>query len=524
MSPLSRCGRHVQGTSFLTTRLCLILTYLQDIYPIRRAQLIHHPRASKPLGPISLLPTEVIANVFLCCVADNCDVSARSAPLVLTQVCSSWRKIALRIPQLWASFNLNLNLTVKPTLPPTSPFARHPTTTSSCSKPPQALANLVSLWFERAKNQLLSVSIKLTASNTTAVHDVSSSFIGPILSNARAIRHLSLHVTSNIQLQKFFASSGASFINLESLSLSIQHFDGNSSPLITAFNNSPRLKRVSFDLNGLPPSASLIHLPWTQLEQLDMTGASILPADAFQSLLSACKNLQKASLWVEDALDESYLASDVSTTTLANFTHLSISFYGRRKKTASSLLTAFDFPNLRHFHFFSGLITLPFMPIITSHQLRTLVLSGVNTSAAEFLVFASNNPSLRSLTLDLRYFGEDISNILEVLATGQSPPRVLPILTNLSLWTRDISPHSAAYSRMIRARGNNPLTPLHLSLYLARQQHGACCYFSTCDQVSGGSTRLDEILAVAEVCERSKGVELYVSDVKPDEGINEVVW
>ncbi|KAF9442572.1 hypothetical protein P691DRAFT_652929, partial [Macrolepiota fuliginosa MF-IS2] len=173
--------------------------------------------------------------------------------------------------------------------------------------------------------------------NATAIRDVSSSFLGPILSNAQAIRHLSIHITSNTQLQQLFTSSGADFINLESLSLSIQHFDTNSPSLITAFHNSPRLTRVSFDLNGCPPSPSLIQLPWAQLEQLNVTGASILPADAFRSLLSACTSLRRASLWVEDALDENTPTNDISIVTLPSLTHLSVSFYGRHEKTASSL-------------------------------------------------------------------------------------------------------------------------------------------------------------------------------------------
>ncbi|KAF9442573.1 hypothetical protein P691DRAFT_652912, partial [Macrolepiota fuliginosa MF-IS2] len=52
--------------------------------------------------PISLLPIDVLTNIFLSCVSDgDCDMSTRGAPLVLTQVCSSWRKTALRVPQLW---------------------------------------------------------------------------------------------------------------------------------------------------------------------------------------------------------------------------------------------------------------------------------------------------------------------------------------------------------------------------------------------------------------------------------------
>lgn len=419
---------------------------------------------------------------------------------------------------MWA--NLNLNLTTKPTLPSTSPFA----CPTSSSKAPEALANLASLWFDRAKNQLLSVSIRLSARNATAIQDVSSSLTAPILSHAQSIRHLSIHVESSSQLREFFSCSGARFTNLESLSLSIQHFDTNFSSPITTFNNSPRLTRVSFDLSGYPPSTSLIHLPWAQLEQLSMTGASILPVDECHALLSACTSLRKASIWVEDALDDTDLDKDVSTVILRNLTHLSVSFYGRHEKAVNSLLTTLDLPRLNHFHFFSGFTTLSFIPPINSSQLETLALSGVDASSTDLANFAAKHVSLRSLTLDLRYFSGDISTVLDVFAADEPSPQAFPHLSSLSLWTRGVSPHSAAYSRMIRARGRDSSIPLHLYLNLARQHHGACCHFSTCNNPSNGNSQLDEILSVVDVSERTKGVELYITDVRSDEGISEAVF
>jgi len=470
-----------------------------------------------------------------------------NTPLVLTQVCASWRKACIRIPQLWSTLKLSLNMTH--TLPRFSPFASSLSASASASssslvtspakrRSPQALRHLASLWFERARHQLLSVSIKVTSTETTHPTDVSFA-LQPILANARSIRHLSIHVTCASQLAEFFTSSSSKndFINLNSLSLSVQNV--NIVMPITTFRNSPRLSRVEFDLHGCPPSISLIHLPWSSVEVFEMTGAGIIPADVFQLLLASCGNLRKATVWVEDATGAD---PTVNTTisTLEHLTHLSISFYGRHKKTASSLLSSFNLPHLRHFHFFSGFITLPFLPSITSHRLETLVASGVNIPAAELRTLATLNPSLGSLSLDLRYFEseEAIKRVLEVLADKDEEtqrPRTFPVLQKLSLWTRDISPHSDVYFKMIHSRsssggnvggrgtwGVSQLLRFSFCLYLARRQHGVCCHFATCRASSGGgggSLQLDEIMAFVYACEKLRGVDFYLKDVKPDEGI-----
>jgi hypothetical protein len=135
--------------------------------------------------------------------------------------------------------------------------------------------------------------------------------------------------------------------------------------------------------------------------------------------------------------------------------------------------------------------------------------------------------SLRSLTIDLRYCSGGIPAITSVLATGSSSssPRVFPYLSKLSLWTRHISPNSTSYSQLIRSRSHNPNTSLCLNVYLARQRHGICC--SSCFQKttsSVGSSHLNDILSLFDVCEKTTGVVLRITDVRPDEGITEVTF
>ncbi|KXN81937.1 hypothetical protein AN958_03403 [Leucoagaricus sp. SymC.cos] len=254
----------------------------------------------------------------------------------------------------------------------------------------------------------------------------------PFLSNAHSIQRLSIHVTRTLQLRQFFTSK-APFANLESLSLVIKHMDIDAATPITIFCDSPCLSRVALDLN-----------------------------------------FRKASFWVQDAhvLHHSFSlpnsgngtgASTHASTApiiLPQLTHLSISFYGHHEKTASSLLTFFSLPHLCNFHFFSGFITLSSAAIvISSNRLQTFVASGVDISTAEFRSFATRNPSLCSLTLDLRYCkDDDTSDVLDVPAAEQ--PRSSVPLRSILMDPQRVT----AFCGLIRSRGQNASNKLCLSL------------------------------------------------------------
>ena len=54
---------------------------------------------------IHVLPPETLSEIFLFCLPcdDFVRISNKHAPLVLTLVCSYWRRIAIASPPLWSS-------------------------------------------------------------------------------------------------------------------------------------------------------------------------------------------------------------------------------------------------------------------------------------------------------------------------------------------------------------------------------------------------------------------------------------
>lgn len=55
---------------------------------------------------IQLLPDELLGLFFTCCLPIIPTFKPRSAPLLLTQICSRWRTVALATPALWAQISI----------------------------------------------------------------------------------------------------------------------------------------------------------------------------------------------------------------------------------------------------------------------------------------------------------------------------------------------------------------------------------------------------------------------------------
>ncbi|TFK40354.1 hypothetical protein BDQ12DRAFT_680803 [Crucibulum laeve] len=98
------------------------------------------------LAPIRRLPPELLSEIFLHCV-QPCDQfvkpSPKEAPMLLGQICASWRTLALSTPRLWSSLEL----------------CRTWSSFNGKSSVHDAAA-LMKLWLERSGQRPLSISIR----------------------------------------------------------------------------------------------------------------------------------------------------------------------------------------------------------------------------------------------------------------------------------------------------------------------------------------------------------------------------
>jgi hypothetical protein len=117
--------------------------------------------------PVLALPVEITSRIFRFCLPAHGRVapSARSAPLLLAQICQQWRDVALSTSQLWSSLYIN--------------GGRIPHT---------YVENIVRTWFYRARQTPLSVGLAFDRKLAPA------SLLELVLSHAKQIRCLDLHV------------------------------------------------------------------------------------------------------------------------------------------------------------------------------------------------------------------------------------------------------------------------------------------------------------------------------------------
>ncbi|KAF8214032.1 hypothetical protein K438DRAFT_994045 [Mycena galopus ATCC 62051] len=203
--------------------------------------------------PVLSLPPEITSEIFTQCLPTERDldvVNAYEAPLLLTHVCRAWRQIAIALPALWTTFDVQNVHDVS------------------------HLSEIVQTWFERAQKCPLTVRIHGSLSD----NNNASGFMQPFRRHSRQIRSLELEMDE----QDFDYMGSPQVLDLpllQKLSIRIIH-DGEDAELETpqVFNNVPLLHEVV--MNGVLPS--LVILPWQQLRKF--TGKFYSVEDSLEAL------------------------------------------------------------------------------------------------------------------------------------------------------------------------------------------------------------------------------------------------
>jgi hypothetical protein len=198
---------------------------------------------------INRFPREIIAEIFWNCLEHKREtvwMSSGSAPLLLSRVCSSWRALALAMPQLWANVGIRL---------------RHPNDVDS-----SICAHITNTWLERSGILPLNVTIDYAktdfrARNPTTKPTVLDAVLSVVCSYSS--RWQSVVITTWLP---------ALFPQLEILPLLRSfHLQGcNFRPEYNAislpFSGSPRLTQLSWPYPLDAPTDPQI--PWSQISHL----------------------------------------------------------------------------------------------------------------------------------------------------------------------------------------------------------------------------------------------------------------
>ena len=195
--------------------------------------------------PFNRFPREIIAEIFSNCLEHHVRMSSGNVPLLLCRVSSSWRELALTIPQLWASININL---------------RH-----SNDVDPSTCAHIANAWLERSGTLPLTVAIGYFRRTKSPVLDAVLSIVCSYSSRWQ-----------NVAINSWVP---VSFPQLGSLPLlrSFHLRASNSSPIIGfPFSRCPRLTQLSWPY----PLDPLTHtqILGNQLSHVCLPGMSAIAA------------------------------------------------------------------------------------------------------------------------------------------------------------------------------------------------------------------------------------------------------
>ncbi|KAK6997452.1 F-box domain-containing protein [Favolaschia claudopus] len=255
----------------------------------------------RTLSPISTLPVELLAEISLFTIQDETHIADA---LRVSQICARWRRIAHSTPQLW----------------------NRPLVVDVWSKGPvldSLYASGLRDWL--ARSAPLTVPFVFNFEEEDMIlgsHPVHPSlpFWKELLSVAPRWRSLETTLSGWLpwNFYLFGQLAGLSLSNLEDLSLSVNDRAGALEP----FPATPRLRKLSLQVDDKDVCSNL-HLPWTQLHEIDLTTEW---PDSALHILSQCQNLVRASFDMIPTSDDTPLRWTQEIVALKHLRILSLVF------------------------------------------------------------------------------------------------------------------------------------------------------------------------------------------------------
>ena len=371
------------------------------------------------LSPIKKVPGEVMSIIFECCVLpfapetfmDVDELRPRyrrpvAPPLVLSQVCRSWRDLALSLPKLWS--NIEACITQGPYMG-----------ISSFVHSAEKQTNIVAHYVKHSKSCPLACKVQIEASQEALLtcQNTIKQLLGLLAAQSNRWRSMTLSFPGeDTPISPILESIQGDLTCLRFLKISREKrarmpfvlFPAGApvpldhSPML--LGNAPMLVGLHFYGTSFSPSV----VRWTQLKDLSIDQ----PIDYRIDAISNCKNLEKLSLAF------SFLSQDISSTTLITFPKLQILAVHACGNTAAlnSLLASFTVPQLR------------MLSITTSDHTREVQLA----------------PFLHRLSRPLEALEIDISSVDPIILVEWL--RLVPSLRELSFGIRSILTHEMTHS------------------------------------------------------------------------------
>ncbi|KAF8880958.1 hypothetical protein BD779DRAFT_1802787 [Infundibulicybe gibba] len=216
------------------------------------------------------LPPEIIEIIFLrFCSSKTIFPLQRDEPrLLITQVCSQWRAVALAIPSLWANIRISLDST--------------------------PLFDPVHVWISRSAQYPLSFGIR-GPRVYGAFSTITIDLIFPIIQHCTFLK---LYI-NEIALTRLLTPPAGSFCALQRISIKSVPtpyvMSRGMIPRATAFQQCPQLRQMTFGFAAHAVDPADFNLPWHQLTHLDAHSCSFREYECLD-VLRQCTALEECSI------------------------------------------------------------------------------------------------------------------------------------------------------------------------------------------------------------------------------------
>ncbi|KAJ7267506.1 hypothetical protein C8J57DRAFT_1327903 [Mycena rebaudengoi] len=221
--------------------------------------------------PVLTLPSEVVSEIFIRLNDDaRARPSAAQAPLLLCNICSLWRTVAIRTPALWSSLELSFKFSLFGT----------------------AFLDLLELWLSRSGSHPLSLSLSYDEYTASNRRQRINQLVQVLMQHSPQWEDVELKLPWITEFHQFKGN----FPLLNSLAVSHPRPPPSNCPPVTAFADAtPRLARVQLAVGcGLHP----VVLPWPRLRVLRCESLHV--EDCVRLLLQT-KQVVEVTLYLTEA-------------------------------------------------------------------------------------------------------------------------------------------------------------------------------------------------------------------------------
>ncbi|KAJ7486629.1 hypothetical protein FB451DRAFT_1534559 [Mycena latifolia] len=403
------------------------------------------------VSPARRLPDDIVRAIFIACLPShrNPAITSKESPLLLCQICSTWRLLALSTPRLWASMHVVL---------PTQPML-------------QILADLVTSWLELSGALPLSVSVVLSRTWMQEDNHNALPLLTRLIGFSRRWQHMQFEFWDHRTFGAFKTLRPDDVPMLQSVKVQgIQQrslwvttdLDDDPDPVesygFLSFLNTPDLRSVSIpggrDMHTLP-------LSWAHLRSLAVgqtTGA--ISCESAVAILRQCHALEKFVVTLDHKHSTPYAQDLIS---LPHLRHLSVCAH--RSYSATAFFSLLFLSNLRSLDYVQHSMignSFPFSPLLAwmgTLERFSLHLSMGLPDSAMLPALLATLPTLQHFQLTINPQPHPVGGLIEQEFVDQFTPNpsgpdsvLCPLLTSLELSSLNEGVSDESLLRLVRAR------------------------------------------------------------------------